>query len=127
MQNTKIRVLFADDQEDIRFLVTTLLVASDYEVITADCVGSALALARNSTFDVYLLDNKLPDGTGRELCELLREFDHETPVVFFSGDACEPGEQGTLSCGAQAYVEKPNVFALPAAIARAVRTAPRAH
>jgi CheY-like chemotaxis protein len=125
--NTHVRVLFADDHEDIRLLVTTLLGASGYQVVTADGVASALALAHEEAFDVYLLDNKLPDGTGRELCERLREFDRDTPVVFFSGDVFESDKQWALSAGAQGYVEKPNVSALPRAIASVLGTASRAH
>ena len=124
MQNPKIRVLFADDHEDISLIVSTVLGALDYEVVTADGVISALALARAGGFDVYLLDNQLPDGTGRELCERLREFDQDTPIVFFSGDAYEFDRQRAFSCGAQGYVEKPDVFALPKAIAGVLRTAP---
>ncbi|HEX8457248.1 MAG TPA: response regulator [Pyrinomonadaceae bacterium] len=127
MQNNNIRVLFADDHEDIRLLVTTLLGASGYQVVTADGVASALALAHSEAFDVYLLDNKLPDGTGQELCERLREFDRDTPVVFFSGDAFDGDRQRALSAGAQGYVEKPNVSALPRAIASVLRPALRAH
>lgn len=127
MVNTKIRILFADDNEDMRFLVVTMLGASDYEVTTADCMASALALARKEAFDVYLLDSRLPDGTGTELCERLREFDRRTPIVFFSGDAYESDRQRALGCGAQGYVEKPNVSALPVAIARALGAVQQGH
>lgn len=126
MQNTKIRILFADDHEDIRLLVTTLLAASGYQVITADGVASALALAHSEAFDVYLLDSKLPDGSGRELCMRLREFDRDTPVVFFSGDVVEADKQSAFSAGAQGYVEKPNVWALPHAIASVLDAASQA-
>ncbi len=127
MQNTKVRILFADDNEDIRFMIKTLLGASNCEVVTADCASGALALARGADFDVYLLDNKLPDGTGSELCERLREFDPVTPVVFFSGDAYESDRQSALSSGAQEYVEKPDLLALKTAIARVLQTAQTAH
>jgi CheY-like chemotaxis protein len=127
MQNTKARILFADDHDDIRFMVTTLLGAYDYEVVTADCVGSALELAHSAAFDVYLLDNQLPDGTGSELCRRLREFDHDTPIVFFSGDAYESDRQRAFNSGAQEYVEKPNLTALKTAIARVLGIAQTVH
>jgi CheY-like chemotaxis protein len=127
MQNTKIRVLFADDHEDIRLIVTTLLGASGYQVVTADGVASALALAHSEAFDVYVLDNKLADGSGEELCKRLREFDRDTPVVFFSGGVFESDRRGALNAGAQGYVEKPNVFALPLAIANVLRVASQGH
>lgn len=127
MQNIKIRVLFADDHEDTRLIVTTLLGASGFQVITADGVASALALAHSEAFDVYLLDSKLSDGTGRELCMRLREFDRDTPVVFFSGDVYEADKQSALNAGAQGFVAKPNISALPRALAIVLDAASRAH
>jgi DNA-binding response OmpR family regulator len=118
VQKTKLRILFVDDHDDTRELVSVLLRLSDYEVVTANDVADALKLARGEAFDLYVLDNKFPDGTGRELCERLREFDHETPVIFFTGDTSEADKQQGLDCGAQGYVTKPDVAALPRAIAR---------
>lgn len=127
MHNTKVRILFADDNEDIRFMIKTLLGASNCEVVTADCASGALALARGADFDVYLLDNKLPDGSGSELCRRLREFDTVTPIVFFSGDAYESDRQGALNSGVQEYVEKPDLPALKTAIARVLQPARPEH
>lgn len=123
MQTTKPRILFVDDNDDIRFMVTTLLGSSDYEVMTTDCVASALKLVQHEAFDLYLLDNKFPDGTGKDLCEKIREFDLTTPIIFYSGDAHESDRQRALSCGAQAYVTKPDIDGLPKAIARVMQAA----
>ena len=90
-------------------------------------MGSALELAHSAAFDVYLLDNQLPDGTGSELCQRLREFDRDTPIVFFSGDAYESDRQRAFNSGAQEYVEKPDLSALKTAIARVLRTPQLAH
>jgi DNA-binding response OmpR family regulator len=121
MQTTKPRILFVDDNDDIRFMVTQLLGKSDYEVMTTDCVSEALKLARDEVFDLYLLDSRFPDGTGKDLCERIRKFDHNTPIVFYSGDAHESDKQRALSCGAQAYVTKPDIDGLPRTIARVMQ------
>lgn len=123
MQQTKPRILFVDDNDDIRFMVTLLLEKSDYEVTTADGVASGLELAQHETFNLYLLDSRFFDGTGQELCEKIREFDHETPIVFYSGDAYEADRQRALSSGAQGYVTKPDIDGLPKAIARVMQAA----
>ncbi len=123
MQKTKARILFVDDNDDIRFMVTQLLQRSDYEVMTTDCVASGLSLAQQEAFDLYLLDNKFPDGTGQDLCKRLREFDRDTPIIFYSGDAYETDKQRALSWGAQAYVTKPDIDGLPKAIARVMQAA----
>jgi DNA-binding response OmpR family regulator len=118
MQKTKPRILFVDDHDDTCFMVTVLLRRSDYEVVTADCVASGLKLAQEEAFDLYLLDNRLPDGTGNELCEEIRKFDQTTPIIFYSGEAYDCDKQRALSNGAQDYVEKPDIDSLPKAIAR---------
>lgn len=116
------RILFVDDHEDTRFLITYLLNAWGYDVVGADSVGEGLALARDGDFDLYLLDSRFGDGSGTELCEGIREFDKETPIVFYSGD--HPSRlKKALECDAQGFVLKPGFDALPRELERALGTA----
>jgi CheY-like chemotaxis protein len=116
------RILFVDDHEDTRFLITYLLNAWGYEVVAAKSVDEGLALARGSEFDLYLLDSRFADGSGMELCEGIREFDKETPIVFYSGD--HPSRlKKALECDAQGFVLKPGFDALPRELERALGTA----
>ena len=119
MQNTTPRILFVDDHEDTRFMVKTWLATSNYEVATAGSIASGLQLAQSGLFDLYLLDTRLPDGSGAELCEKIREFDLKTPIIFYSGDAPEQ-MSAALKCGAQDWVVKPELDGLRAAIFRAM-------
>jgi DNA-binding response OmpR family regulator len=121
MQNHP-RILFVDDHEDTRFMVKTLLGMSDYEVATAESLSSGLRLALSEPFDLYLLDTRLPDGSGKELCEKTREFDAKTPIIFYSGDTPER-LQPVLECGAQDYVMKPELDGLRRAVSRAMGAA----
>ena len=122
MQNTKPRILFVDDHEDTRLVILTWLGVVGYEVVAADGVNEGLKLAKNEKFDLYLLDSKFGDGSGKELCEKIREFDPITPIVFFSGEL--PTQQVlNLACGAQGYVMKPEFDALPKVIDRALHAA----
>ncbi len=122
MQNTKPRILFVDDHEDTRLVILTWLGVVGYEVVAADGVNEGLKLAKNEKFDLYLLDSKFGDGSGKELCEKIREFDRTTPIVFFSGEL--PTQQVlNLACGAQGYVMKPEFDALPKIIDRALHAA----
>lgn len=45
-------------------------------------MADGLAKAMDGHFDLYLLDYYLPDGTGLELCHLIRAFDSNTPIFF---------------------------------------------
>ena len=100
-------ILYVEDDEDIRYLVTFLLTLSDYNVVAARDYDDALLLAREGRFDLYLIDNWLVGGSGIELCRRLRELDPRTPVLFYSGAAYERDKQQAFAAGAQGYLVKP--------------------
>jgi two-component system, OmpR family, alkaline phosphatase synthesis response regulator PhoP len=108
MQIQKPRVLYIEDHEDTRELVTLLLSQKDYDVVTGATIESGIALAIAQKFDLYLLDSWLPDGSGLELCQKIREFDKHTPILFYSAAAYASDRELALQCGAQAYMIKPS-------------------
>jgi two-component system, OmpR family, KDP operon response regulator KdpE len=113
------RILYVDDHADTRFLLAALLGASGYDLTTAATADEGLRLARTKAFDLFLFDYKFGDGTGRELCERVRQFDPSTPILFFSGS--HPAlQQEALSCGAQGFVLKPDFDALKGEIRRSL-------
>jgi DNA-binding response OmpR family regulator len=101
------RVLYIEDHEDTRELVTLLLAQKSYEVITGSTIESGVALAGAEKFDLYLLDSWLPDGSGLDLCQRIRQFDKTTPILFYSAAAYATDHDLALKCGAQAYLVKP--------------------
>jgi DNA-binding response OmpR family regulator len=50
----------------------------------------------------------LPDGSGLDLCRQIREFDRDTPIVFYSAAAYEIDKNQAINSGAQAYLIKPS-------------------
>ena len=108
MQVVKHRVLYIEDHEDTRELVTLLLNQRSYEVVTGGTIASGIALANTEKFDLYLLDSWLPDGSGLDLCQKIREFDKTTPILFYSAAAYASDHELALQCGAQAYLIKPS-------------------
>ena len=103
----KHRILYVEDHEDTRDLVRLVLQQRDYDVVTTDNIASALTLADGGTFDLYLLDSRLPDGSGIELCKQLRNLDGRTPIVFYSAAAYEVDRHTAMQSGAQGYLVKP--------------------
>ncbi len=101
------RILFIEDHEDTRELVSFVLEASGYSVTCDTTVARALELAQGDQFDLYLLDNWLPDGTGSDLCQQIREFDGSTPVLFYSGAVFDSDKLAAIQAGAQGYLAKP--------------------
>ena len=108
MQRRSPRVLYIEDHEDTRELVTLLLTQKNFAVTTGDSIESGIALAAAGEFDLYLLDSWLPDGSGLELCQLIREFDKTTPILFYSAAAYASDRELALQSGAQAYMVKPS-------------------
>ena len=102
------RVLYIEDHEDTRELVTLVLEQRSYEVVTGSTIESGVALADSQPFDLYLLDSWLPDGSGLDLCRQIREFDKATPILFYSAAAYEIDRADAIGCGAQAYLVKPS-------------------
>lgn len=99
------RILLVEDEEDARDLVTLTLM--EYEVICASNFDKGLSLAQQRGFDLYILDSWLPDGDGGELCRAIREFDPETPILFYSAAAYARDIEAALRAGAQDYLAKP--------------------
>ena len=56
-------------------MLAALLTRAGYEVETIGAAAEALALAQAKSFDLLILDLKLPDGDGTELCKQIRESD----------------------------------------------------
>jgi len=112
MSEVKCRILYVDDHEDSSEMFRLLLSDSEYEVHTARTVKEAMQLARTHEFDLYVLDKRLPDGSGMELCGLLNQLSPGVPCIFYTGDAYEINRQEAMAAGADAYIPKPDVEAL---------------
>lgn len=106
-RNTR-RVLYIEDHEDTRELVSLVLEQRNFEVVTGATIATGVALAGSQEFDLYLLDSWLPDGSGLDLCKQIRKFDDVTPIVFYSAAAYEADREQALNSGAQAYLVKPS-------------------
>jgi two-component system OmpR family response regulator len=116
MPTAKCRILYVDDHEDTSFMLTHLLGQSDYQVVTASSMSEALSRIRHEKFDLYILDKRLPDGSGLDLCRKLNEATPDVPVIFYTGDAYALHREEGLCAGAEAYVAKPNIDELVATV-----------
>lgn len=101
------RILCIEDDEDTCELLATWLGLSNCEVISASTMARGVELAQQQGFDLYLVDSRLPDGTGVEVCRKIRTFDRQTPILFWSGDEENEGLCHAYAAGAQAFIAKP--------------------
>src|SRR5262249_11691840 len=112
MSKSKCHILYVDDHEDSGEMLRLMLSSEDYEVQIASSVEEALTKAHAQEFDLYVLDKRLPDGSGTDLCRILNEAKPGVPCIFYTGDTYEIHRQEALAAGARAYVPKPDVDAL---------------
>lgn len=116
------RILYADDHADTRHLITIMLERSGYQVAAAENLSQALSLAKTGNFSLYLLDSTFAAGSGKELCEQIRQFDERTPIVFYSGYTYEQ-VMADSECDTQGFVMKPYLDELPKIIGQALNAA----
>jgi two-component system, NarL family, nitrate/nitrite response regulator NarL len=106
---TNASVLIADDDESYAACVQALLESAGYRTLTAATGQEALRAARDARPRVILLDIRLPDLNGYEVCRALRnEFGQAVAIAFVSGQKTEPMDiSAGLLFGADEYIVKP--------------------
>lgn len=112
MPDPKCCVLCVDDHLDTSEMLQMLLSEEDYVVHTAATMEEACKMAVETKYDLYVLDKRLPDGTGIELCETLMKITPDVPCIFYTGDAYEIHRREAFAAGAVAFVAKPDVEGL---------------
>jgi CheY-like chemotaxis protein len=111
------RVLFVDDDEDSCEILRLLMRSCGIDATCAKSAVEAWPLIRRQCFDLFVLDGWLPGIDGFEFCRQIREFDSDTPILFYSGAAYDADKQKGIEAGANAYVTKPDVDGLIKTIA----------
>jgi DNA-binding response OmpR family regulator len=123
-QIERTRILLIDDDDDARDLATLTL--KEYMLSCASNFDEGLRLAKEENFKLFILDSRLLDRSGVELCRAIRKFDAQTPILFYSGAVFERDIEEALRAGAQAYLTKPTTpTELRQEIARLISYAPK--
>jgi len=101
-----VRVLVADDKENMRKLFAKIL-ADGYDLETAQDGASALALVATRAFDVVVTDIRMPGADGFELLAAVKARAPTTEVVMMTGYATVADAVRAMKQGAFDYLEKP--------------------
>lgn len=109
-------VLVADDDDDIRYVVSALLSRRGWNVTTTAHGVETIDVLAASSFDVLVLDQSMPPGSGLEVIHHLRERGDLTPVVLFTGFSATLDSSASKELGVL-MMEKTDVAALPDKIA----------
>jgi two-component system OmpR family response regulator len=102
-------VLVADDDADIREMLTMMLSKAGYAVSTAASGAAVIALLATESFDLVILDANMPDGTGFDACRWMRRNGrtNNVPVIMLTALADHTSIGTALEAGANSYIVKP--------------------
>ncbi len=103
------RILIAEDEKDIRELITITLQFAGFEVISTANGEEALEKAMKESPDLLLLDVRMPRMNGYDVCRHVKSHPktRHIPVVFLSAKGQESEVNAGIEAGAEAYILKP--------------------
>lgn len=102
-----IKILVIEDDPTVRTLVKAVLEHRGNTVSVTDKAGEGESLALENNFDMIILDLRLPDGNGYDVCEKIRQEGVTTPVLVLSAEHETDVKIKILNVGADDYLTKP--------------------
>lgn len=102
-----LKFLVIEDDPTVRLLVKKALENHGGDISEADSVESGQNKAMKGDFDMIVLDLRLPDGTGYDVCMNLRENELTTPILVLSAEQETNMKVKVLNVGADDYLTKP--------------------
>ncbi|MGV8119050.1 MAG: response regulator [Candidatus Xenobiia bacterium LiM19] len=109
MMNKQWKILVVDDQVDNLKILELRIRALGYSVMLAQSGIEALEIAKREIPDAVLLDIRMPDIDGFEVCRRLKQDEHlkDIPIIFLTALSDEKALVQGLELGAQDYIVKP--------------------
>src|SRR5579864_7699843 len=105
--DTRGNVLVVDDESDIRESLQLLLGDGGYSVDLAQNAAEGLHKMESRGYDLVLLDLMMPDRSGMEVLQEVRQRDHETPIFMITAYGSVEAAVKALKFGANDYFSKP--------------------
>ncbi len=105
--NSPILILVVDDEESIRLLAKKELSGSHRTILTASSAKEGIALFQKHSFDIVILDIRLPDGDGLELLERLHASNADCEIIIITGHGDIESAVTAMKKGAYDYITKP--------------------
>ncbi len=101
------RVLIVDDEKDVLELVERALVRDRHQVFLAETAAQATAQLHAHRPEILVLDLGLPDGSGEELCRLVRAKGPSPAILVLTAQSAVASRVRCLDAGADDYLTKP--------------------
>jgi len=103
----KHRVLIADDEKNMRWVLSQALEADGYEILEAADGKEALSLIAEQAPDMLILDHKMPAPDGMEVLRRIRAKGHRFPVIMLTAHGNVQTAVEAMKAGASEYLTKP--------------------
>jgi len=100
-------ILAVDDERCARDLISASLRSINVELVLFSSADGFHQAVRTQRPDAILLDWRMPDASGVDLCRELRAYAPEVPVIFISSESRPEMIHEALSAGAQLFLTKP--------------------
>jgi DNA-binding NtrC family response regulator len=100
-------ILVVDDNITVCWIVQRMLSDGQYQVQISQSVADALGAIEQEHFDVYVLDYRLPDGSGFDVAERIRSTRGATPIILITGYPRSVIELRAQKFGISDFLEKP--------------------
>ncbi|MBV6484319.1 MAG: Transcriptional regulatory protein SrrA [Flavobacteriales bacterium] len=110
MQEKKIHILLAEDDNNLGFVVQDNLKSNGFDVTLCPNGEEALKAFANNTFDMCLLDVMMPKKDGFTVAETIRELNKDIPIVFLTAKTMQVDKVKGFTVGADDYITKPFDF-----------------
>ncbi len=101
------RILLVEDDALLNKTLTYNLISEGYDTTSALNVSTATKLLTQMEYDLVLLDINLPDGSGYDLCRLIKPENPDTLVIFLTANDQESDQIRGYEVGAVDYITKP--------------------
>lgn len=106
MNEQKIRILHAEDDEFAAKLTKTILEQKDFKVETVANGTKAWKVYQEWKPDILLLDLDMPGKDGLEVTRMVREHDRQTPIIIYTSHGEPAKEVAILDAGADGFINK---------------------
>jgi len=103
----KYRVLLADDEKNMRWVLGQAMEAEGYEVVEAADGKEALTAIAEQEPDIVILDHKMPSPDGMEVLRRIRAKGHRFPVIMLTAHGNVQTAVEAMKAGANEYLTKP--------------------
>jgi len=101
------KALILEDERSIREILSIVVEEFDFEVDEAETFSDALEKLKGSSYELLLVDLRLPDGSGMDVVRQVRREHAETEIVVITAFASTETIKEAFELGVYDYIEKP--------------------